>query len=191
MLLTVYNHTRLGEKTDSRWRDILLPWSLCSFSIICCSSKGKNSLYWLHFLCNSLTCNVTCCDQSIDSGLISLLLSQTQYGDYDPNFHKPGFLAQDELLPKRVRLQATLWNCLFCCNCQQHSDQVPLLTFLCRFWCSIRWRLICGRRKLQLGMQSIEASPGRIPWEEFTSTEWIKKMCFQLAFFFFHFPVSE
>lgn len=34
-----------------------------------------------------------------------LLLSQSQYGDYDPNFHKPGFLAQDELLPKRVSTQ--------------------------------------------------------------------------------------
>lgn len=28
-----------------------------------------------------------------------------QYGDYDPNFHKPGFLAQDELLPKRVSIE--------------------------------------------------------------------------------------
>lgn len=28
--------------------------------------------------------------------------SPSQYGDYDPNFHKPGFLAQDELLPKTV-----------------------------------------------------------------------------------------
>lgn len=27
-----------------------------------------------------------------------------QYGDYDPNFHEPGFLAHDELLPKRVSL---------------------------------------------------------------------------------------
>lgn len=26
-----------------------------------------------------------------------------QYGDYDPNVHKRGFLAQEELLPKRVR----------------------------------------------------------------------------------------
>ncbi|GAA6085899.1 NF2, moesin-ezrin-radixin like (MERLIN) tumor suppressor a, partial [Tachysurus ichikawai] len=25
----------------------------------------------------------------------------TSYGDYDPNVHKPGFLAQEELLPKR------------------------------------------------------------------------------------------
>ncbi|XP_038821265.1 neurofibromin 2b (merlin) isoform X3 [Salvelinus namaycush] len=36
-----------------------------------------------------------------------------QYGDYEPNFHKPGFLAQDELLPKRVLMQyqmtADMW----------------------------------------------------------------------------------
>uniref|UniRef100_A0A8C9LB44 FERM domain-containing protein n=1 Tax=Pavo cristatus TaxID=9049 RepID=A0A8C9LB44_PAVCR len=31
-----------------------------------------------------------------------------QYGDYDPNFHEPGFLAHDELLPKRVSLQYQL-----------------------------------------------------------------------------------
>lgn len=29
-----------------------------------------------------------------------------QYGDYDPNVHKRGFLAQEELLPKRVRSSA-------------------------------------------------------------------------------------
>jgi len=29
-----------------------------------------------------------------------------QYGDYDPNVHKRGFLAQEELLPKRVRRSA-------------------------------------------------------------------------------------
>lgn len=102
-------------------------------------------------------------------GLMSPLALQSQYGDYDPNFHKPGFLAQDELLPKRVSLNvflSTLCNwLLFCCNCQQHSDQVPVSTFLCvpRFWCSIRWRPICGRRKSQLGMRSTEASPGRTP----------------------------
>ncbi|KAL8198745.1 UNVERIFIED_CONTAM: Merlin [Gekko kuhli] len=28
-----------------------------------------------------------------------------QYGDYDPDLHKPGFLAQEELLPKRVLRQ--------------------------------------------------------------------------------------
>lgn len=36
-----------------------------------------------------------------------------QYGDYDPNFHEPGFLAHDELLPKRVSLffciKTSLW----------------------------------------------------------------------------------
>lgn len=48
-----------------------------------------------------------------------------QYGDYDPNVHKRGFLAQEELLPKRVRGLAVrsggfprplhrgaLWGCL-------------------------------------------------------------------------------
>lgn len=34
-----------GEKTDIGWRDILLPWSLGAFSIICCSGKGKNILF--------------------------------------------------------------------------------------------------------------------------------------------------
>lgn len=29
--------------------------------------------------------------------------ASSQYGDYDPNVHKRGFLAQEELLPKRVR----------------------------------------------------------------------------------------
>uniref|UniRef100_A0A8C0GZD8 FERM domain-containing protein n=1 Tax=Chelonoidis abingdonii TaxID=106734 RepID=A0A8C0GZD8_CHEAB len=37
-----------------------------------------------------------------------------QYGDYDPNFHEPGFLAQEELLPKRVsisqyQMTADMW----------------------------------------------------------------------------------
>lgn len=62
----------LGEKTDIRWRDILLPWSLGAFSIICCSGKGKNILcllfffyiyiycFFLHCLCNNWTCNLPC-----------------------------------------------------------------------------------------------------------------------------------
>lgn len=29
-----------------------------------------------------------------------------QFGDYDPGLHKPGFLAQEQLLPKRVSLCA-------------------------------------------------------------------------------------
>uniref|UniRef100_A0A3Q1AQA7 FERM domain-containing protein n=1 Tax=Amphiprion ocellaris TaxID=80972 RepID=A0A3Q1AQA7_AMPOC len=36
------------------------------------------------------------------SVLLASYAVQAKYGDYDPNFHKPGFLAQDELLPKRV-----------------------------------------------------------------------------------------
>lgn len=39
----------LGEKTDIRWRDILLPWSLGAFSIICCSGEGKDILCLLFF----------------------------------------------------------------------------------------------------------------------------------------------
>lgn len=31
-----------------------------------------------------------------------LLFGFIQYGDYDPDVHKPGFLAEEELLPKRV-----------------------------------------------------------------------------------------
>ncbi|XP_027717379.1 merlin-like isoform X3 [Vombatus ursinus] len=37
--------------------------------------------------------------------LLASYAVQAKYGDYDPNFHKPGFLAQDELLPKRVLKQ--------------------------------------------------------------------------------------
>ncbi|KAF4077412.1 hypothetical protein AMELA_G00207700 [Ameiurus melas] len=39
------------------------------------------------------------------SVLLASYAVQAKYGDYDPNFHKPGFLAQDELLPKRVLMQ--------------------------------------------------------------------------------------
>ncbi|XP_054857858.1 merlin-like [Eublepharis macularius] len=34
--------------------------------------------------------------------LLASYAVQAKYGDYDPDFHKPGFLAQEELLPKRV-----------------------------------------------------------------------------------------
>uniref|UniRef100_G3W7S5 FERM domain-containing protein n=1 Tax=Sarcophilus harrisii TaxID=9305 RepID=G3W7S5_SARHA len=37
--------------------------------------------------------------------LLASYAVQAKYGDYDPNFHKPGFLAQDELLPQRVLKQ--------------------------------------------------------------------------------------
>ncbi|XP_031426178.1 neurofibromin 2a (merlin) isoform X2 [Clupea harengus] len=36
------------------------------------------------------------------SVLLASYAVQAKYGDYDPNVHKPGFLAQEELLPKRV-----------------------------------------------------------------------------------------
>uniref|UniRef100_A0A8D0G8P7 FERM domain-containing protein n=1 Tax=Sphenodon punctatus TaxID=8508 RepID=A0A8D0G8P7_SPHPU len=36
--------------------------------------------------------------------LLASYAVQAKYGDYDPNFHEPGFLAQDELLPKRVSI---------------------------------------------------------------------------------------
>uniref|UniRef100_A0A8C9FWV0 FERM domain-containing protein n=1 Tax=Pavo cristatus TaxID=9049 RepID=A0A8C9FWV0_PAVCR len=40
--------------------------------------------------------------------LLASYAVQAKYGDYDPNFHEPGFLAHDELLPKRVSLQYQL-----------------------------------------------------------------------------------
>ncbi|KAF3840975.1 hypothetical protein F7725_006837, partial [Dissostichus mawsoni] len=47
------------------------------------------------------------------SVLLASYAVQAKYGDYDPSFHKPGFLAQDELLPKRVLMQyqmtADMW----------------------------------------------------------------------------------
>ncbi|KAG7318182.1 hypothetical protein KOW79_017937 [Hemibagrus wyckioides] len=36
------------------------------------------------------------------SVLLASYAVQAKYGDYDPNVHEPGFLAQEELLPKRV-----------------------------------------------------------------------------------------
>lgn len=42
-----------------------------------------------------------------------------QYGDYDPNVHKRGFLAQEELLPKRVRSST-----------QQKNEFPHLVTFV-------------------------------------------------------------
>lgn len=61
------------------------------------------------------------------------LLFLQQYGDYDPNFHKPGFLAQDELLPKRVSTCVTsahdLWKTqnVFCvCVCVMILEIDPM-----------------------------------------------------------------
>ncbi|XP_063313375.1 merlin-like isoform X1 [Pelobates fuscus] len=39
------------------------------------------------------------------SVLLASYAVQAKYGDYNPNIHKPGFLSQDELLPKRVLQQ--------------------------------------------------------------------------------------
>ncbi|CAM4669383.1 merlin isoform X2 [Caretta caretta] len=45
--------------------------------------------------------------------LLASYAVQAKYGDYDPNFHEPGFLAQEELLPKRVlrqyQMTADMW----------------------------------------------------------------------------------
>lgn len=47
------------------------------------------------------------------SVLLASYAIQAKYGDYDPNVHKPGFLAQEELLPKRVinlyQMTAEMW----------------------------------------------------------------------------------
>uniref|UniRef100_A0A3Q2YVZ0 Merlin n=1 Tax=Hippocampus comes TaxID=109280 RepID=A0A3Q2YVZ0_HIPCM len=48
------------------------------------------------------------------SVLLASYAVQAKYGDYDPNFHKPGFLAQDELLPKtqvlmQYQMTADMW----------------------------------------------------------------------------------
>ncbi|XP_066509380.1 merlin-like isoform X1 [Hoplias malabaricus] len=47
------------------------------------------------------------------SVLLASYAVQAKYGDYDPNVHKPGFLAQEELLPKRVinlyQMTAEMW----------------------------------------------------------------------------------
>ncbi|CAG08148.1 unnamed protein product, partial [Tetraodon nigroviridis] len=47
------------------------------------------------------------------SVLLASYAVHAKYGDYDPNVHKPGFLAQEELLPKRVinlyQMTAEMW----------------------------------------------------------------------------------
>ncbi|XP_077448214.1 NF2, moesin-ezrin-radixin like (MERLIN) tumor suppressor b [Stigmatopora argus] len=47
------------------------------------------------------------------SVLLASYAVRAKYGDYNPNFHKPGFLAEDELLPKTVLMQyqmtADMW----------------------------------------------------------------------------------
>uniref|UniRef100_A0A671XPH6 NF2, moesin-ezrin-radixin like (MERLIN) tumor suppressor n=1 Tax=Sparus aurata TaxID=8175 RepID=A0A671XPH6_SPAAU len=47
------------------------------------------------------------------SVLLASYAVHAKYGDYDPNVHKPGFLAEEELLPKRVinlyQMTAEMW----------------------------------------------------------------------------------
>uniref|UniRef100_A0A8C5GNM8 FERM domain-containing protein n=1 Tax=Gouania willdenowi TaxID=441366 RepID=A0A8C5GNM8_GOUWI len=47
------------------------------------------------------------------SVLLASYAVHAEYGDYDPNVHKPGFLAEQELLPKRVinlyQMTAEMW----------------------------------------------------------------------------------
>uniref|UniRef100_A0A671QWT1 FERM domain-containing protein n=1 Tax=Sinocyclocheilus anshuiensis TaxID=1608454 RepID=A0A671QWT1_9TELE len=47
------------------------------------------------------------------SVLLASYAIHAKYGDYDPNVHKPGFLSQEELLPKRVinlyQMTAEMW----------------------------------------------------------------------------------
>uniref|UniRef100_A0A7N8YA86 NF2, moesin-ezrin-radixin like (MERLIN) tumor suppressor a n=1 Tax=Mastacembelus armatus TaxID=205130 RepID=A0A7N8YA86_9TELE len=47
------------------------------------------------------------------SVLLASYAVHAKYGDYDPNIHKPGFLAEEELLPKRVinlyQMTAEMW----------------------------------------------------------------------------------
>uniref|UniRef100_A0A7N8WSV7 NF2, moesin-ezrin-radixin like (MERLIN) tumor suppressor b n=1 Tax=Mastacembelus armatus TaxID=205130 RepID=A0A7N8WSV7_9TELE len=69
----------------------------------------KDSPITFHFLAKFFP-------EKVEEELISCHMAFSMvflYGDYDPNFHKPGFLAQDELLPKRVLMQyqmtADMW----------------------------------------------------------------------------------
>lgn len=127
----------VGEKTDIRRRDILFPWSICSAGVIRSPSQGKTcihtdthkvngSLLYLNVLSIKVHLQLMLYANTLPNKkfwfvtqrsvpnvlplltLKSKFLSFPQYGDYDPNFHKPGFLAQDELLPKRVSFQFCL-----------------------------------------------------------------------------------
>lgn len=47
--------------------------------------------------------------------LVCLMFLLCQYGDYDKEFHTPGFLAKDLLLPQRVSTHCIL-SLVFCLN---------------------------------------------------------------------------
>uniref|UniRef100_A0A4W5QFN2 NF2, moesin-ezrin-radixin like (MERLIN) tumor suppressor b n=1 Tax=Hucho hucho TaxID=62062 RepID=A0A4W5QFN2_9TELE len=65
------------------------------------------------------------------SVLLASYAVQAKYGDYEPNFHKPGFLAQDELLPKRVLMQyqmtADMWEEKITAWYAEHRVHVEML----------------------------------------------------------------
>lgn len=54
--------------------------------------------------CDTLTSQRRVCD-------FPTVCSILQYGDYDPGVHTPGFLAREELLPKRVSERRRLYKC--------------------------------------------------------------------------------
>ncbi|KAL0979055.1 hypothetical protein UPYG_G00179890 [Umbra pygmaea] len=68
-------------------------------------------LFFLQVKSNILEEEIYCPPEA--SVLLASYAVQAKYGDYDPNFHRPGFLAQEELLPKRVinlyQMTAEMW----------------------------------------------------------------------------------
>ncbi|KAM6965666.1 merlin isoform 2-T2 [Aplochiton taeniatus] len=68
-------------------------------------------LFFLQVKNNILEEEVYCPPEA--SVLLASYAVHAKYGDYDPNIHKPGFLAQEELLPKRVinlyQMTAEMW----------------------------------------------------------------------------------
>ncbi|XP_035642151.1 NF2, moesin-ezrin-radixin like (MERLIN) tumor suppressor a isoform X1 [Oncorhynchus keta] len=68
-------------------------------------------LFFLQVKNNILEEEIYCPPEA--SVLLASYAVQAKYGDYDPNVHKLGFLAQEELLPKRVinlyQMTAEMW----------------------------------------------------------------------------------
>ncbi|XDV21405.1 hypothetical protein PO909_026505 [Leuciscus waleckii] len=68
-------------------------------------------LFFLQVKKNILEEEIYCPPEA--SVLLASYAVHAKYGDYDPNVHKPGFLSQEELLPKRVinlyQMTAEMW----------------------------------------------------------------------------------
>uniref|UniRef100_A0A8D3AJ09 FERM domain-containing protein n=1 Tax=Scophthalmus maximus TaxID=52904 RepID=A0A8D3AJ09_SCOMX len=68
-------------------------------------------LFFLQVKKNILEEEIHCPPEA--SVLLASYAVHAKYGDYDPNVHKPGFLAEEELLPKRVinlyQMTAEMW----------------------------------------------------------------------------------